>query len=68
MVTSVIGKSLFFGITPTRRPALVCVLETDYVIYVDKVARFARVKANVGIGFVAAVVEVRAVIAPCNGN
>ena len=62
MVAPVIGKSLFFGISPTGRPALVCVLETDYVIYVDKVARFARIKAYGGVGLVTAVVEVFAVI------
>tara|TARA_B110000444_G_C18593903_1_gene479752 strand:- start:609 stop:725 length:117 start_codon:yes stop_codon:yes gene_type:complete len=38
------------------------------MIYVDEVARFASVKADVVIGLVTAVVEVRAVIAPCNGN
>jgi|TARA_B110000914_G_C15385176_1_gene409716 hypothetical protein len=35
------------------------------MIYVDKVARFASIKAYVGIGLITAVVKVFAVIATC---
>ena len=66
MVSPIIGKGLFFRIAPADRTALVCVLETDYVIDVDEVTRFTSIKTYGCIGLIAAVVEVFAVIAICN--
>jgi hypothetical protein len=43
----------------------VCVLETDDVVDVDEVTGFVRVEAYGGVGFIATIAEVFAVVAFC---
>jgi len=52
---------------PRGRAALAGVLEADDVVDVDEVTGFISVKAYGGVGFVATVVKVFAVVAPCKG-
>ena len=65
MIKGVVRKGFLFTCAPRGRTALVCVLETDDVVDVDEVAGLVSVEAYGGIGFVATVVEVFAVIAFC---
>ena len=67
MIKGVIGKGFLFTCAPRGCSAVVCVLEADDVVDVDEVAGLVSVKAYGGIGFVATVVEVFAVIAVCKG-
>ena len=68
MIRPVIGERFLFSYAPRGCSALVCVLETDDMVDVDEVTGFVGVKAYGGIGFVATVVEVFAVVAICIGQ
>ena len=68
MIRPVVSKDFLFTCAPRGRSALVCVLEADDVVDVDEVAGFVGVKAYGGVGFIATVVEVFAVIAVCKGQ
>jgi len=68
MVCLVVRESSFLVSTPRGCTAVICVFETYYVIYVDEVAGLVGIEAYGGIGFVATIVEVFAVIAVCNDN
>jgi len=63
MIKGVVGKGFLLGCAPRGCSAVVSVLETDDVVDVDEVTGFVSVEAYSGIGFVATVVEVFAVIA-----
>ena len=65
MIRPVVSEGFLFTCAPRGRAALVCVLETDDVVDVDEVTGFVGVEAYGGIGFVATIVEVFAVIAVC---
>jgi hypothetical protein len=65
MIRPVVGEDFLFTCAPIGCSALVCVLETDNVVDVDEVTGFVGVEAYGGIGFVATVVKVFAVIAVC---
>ena len=65
MIRPIVSEGFLFIHAPRGRSALVCVLETDDVVDVDEVTGFACVEAYGGIGLVAAVVKVLAVIAVC---
>ena len=65
MIRPVVGEDFLFTCAPRGCSALVCVLETDNVVDVDEVTGFVGVEAYGGIGFVATVVKVFAVIAVC---
>ena len=67
MIRPVVGEDFLFTCAPRGCSALVCVLEADYVVDVDEVTGFVSVKACGGIGFVAKIVEVIAVIANSQG-
>ena len=68
MIRPVVSEGFLFTCAPRGRSALVCVLETDDVVDVDEVTGFVGVKAYGGIGFVATVVEVFAVVGVCEGQ
>ena len=68
MIRPVVSEGFLFTCAPRGRAALVCVLETDDVVDVDEVTGFVSVKAYGGVGFVATVVEVFAVVAVCKGE
>ena len=68
MIKGVVRKGFLFTCAPRGRTALVCVLETDDVVDVDEVTGFVGVEAYGGIGFIATVVEVFAVVAVCEGQ
>ena len=68
MIRPIVSEGFLFIHAPRGRSALVCVLETDDVVDVDEVTDFVSVKACVGVGFVATIVEVFAVIAVCIGQ
>ena len=68
MIKGVIGKGFFLRVAPRGCSAVVCVLETDDVVYVDEVTGFVGVEAYGGVWFVATIVEVFAVIAVCKGD
>ena len=68
MIRPVISEGFLFTCAPRGCSALVRVLETDDVVDVDEVTDFVSVKACVGVGFVATIVEVFAVIAVCIGR
>ena len=68
MIKGVVGKGFLFTCAPRGRSAVVCVLEADYVVYVDEVAGLVSVKAYGGVGFVATIVEVFAVVAVSKGQ
>ena len=68
MIRPVVGEDFLFTCAPRGCSALVCVLETDNVVDVDEVTGFVGVEAYGGIGFVATVVKVFAVIAACIGE
>ena len=63
MVRPVVGEGFLSTFAPRGCSALICVLEADDVVNVDEVTNFASVEAYGGIGFVATIVEVFAVIA-----
>ena len=63
MIRPVVSEGFLSTCAPRGRSALVCVLETDDVVYVNEVTGFVSVEAYSGIGFVATVVEVFAVVA-----
>ena len=68
MIRPVVSEGFLSTCAPRGRAALVCVLETDDVVDVDEVTGFVGVKAYGGIGFVATVVEVFAVVGVCKGD
>ncbi len=68
MIRGVVGKGFLSTCAPRGRTALVCVLEADDVVDVDEVTGFVGVEAYGGIGFVATVVEVFAIVALCKGE
>jgi hypothetical protein len=65
MIKGVVGKGFLLRIAPRGRAALVCVLETDEMVYVNEVTGFVSIEAYGGIGFVATVVEVFAIVRVC---
>ncbi|MDC3200867.1 hypothetical protein OAT92_09775 [Porticoccaceae bacterium] len=68
MIRPIVGKGFLPRIAPRGRSALVCVLKADDVVDVDEVTGLVGVKAYGGIGFVATIVKVFAVIAVCKGH
>ena len=65
MIRPVVSEGFLFTCAPRGCSAVVCVLETDDVVYVDEVTGFVGVEAYGGVWFVATIVEVFAVIAVC---
>ena len=68
MVKGIVGKGFFPRVAPRGRSALICVFEADDVVDVDEVTGFVSVEAYGGVGFVATVFEVFAVVAVCEGE
>ena len=68
MIRPIVSEGSLFTCAPRGRAALVCVLETDDVVDVDEVTGFVSVEAYGGVGFIATVVEVFAVVAVCKGQ
>ena len=68
MIRPVVSKGFLFTCAPRGCSAVICVLETDNVVDIDEVTGFASVKAYGGIGFIATVFEVFAVVAVCEGQ
>ena len=68
MIRPVVSKGFFSTCAPRGRSALVSILETDDVVDVDEVTGFVSVEAYGGVGFVATIAEVFAVIAVCEGE
>ena len=68
MIRPVISEGFLSTCAPRGRSALVCVFETDDVVDVDEVTGFVGVEAYGGIGFVATIVEVFAVVGVCKGD
>ena len=68
MIRPVVSKGFLFTCAPRGCPALISVLKADDVVDIDEVTGFVSVKAYSGIGFVATVVEVFAVVAVCKGE
>ena len=68
MIRPVVSEGFLITCAPRGCSAVVCVLETDDVVYVDEVTGFVGVEAYGGVGFVTAVVEVFAFVAVCNDN
>ena len=66
MVRPVVSEGFLLTCAPRGRAALVSVLEADDVVDVDEVTDFVSVEAYRGVGFVATIVEVFAVVAVCN--
>jgi hypothetical protein len=67
MIRPIISEGFFPIVAPRGRSALVCVLKADDVVDVDEVTSFVGVEAYGGVGFVATVAEVFAVIGVCKG-
>ena len=67
MIRPVVSEGFLSTCAPRGRSALVCVLEADDVVDVDKITGFVSVEAYRGIGFVAAIVEFFAVVALAEG-
>ena len=67
MIRPIISEGFFPIVAPRGRSALVCVLKTDDVVDVDEVTGFVGVEAYGGVGFIATVVEVFAVVGVCKG-
>ena len=65
MIRPVVSKGFLLTRAPRGCTALVCVLETNDVVDVNKVTGFVGVKAYGGVGFITAVVEVFAIVAVC---
>ena len=68
MVRPVVSEGFLSTCAPRGCSALVCVLEADDVVDVDEVTGFVGVEAYGGIGFVATIVEVFAVITVGKGE
>ena len=68
MIRPIVSKGFLFTCAPRGCSAVVCVLETDDVVDVDEVTGFVGVEAYGGVGFVATVVEVFAVVGVCKGD
>ena len=68
MIRPVVSEGFLPICAPRGCSALVCVLETDDVVYVNEVTGFVGIEAYSGIGFVATVVEVFAVVVVCKGE
>ena len=68
MIRPVVSEGFLFTCVPRGCSALVCVLETNNVVDIDEVTGFVSVEAYGGVGFIATVVEVFAVIAVCKGQ
>ena len=68
MIRPVVSEGFLSTWDPRGCSALVGVFETDDVVYVDEVTGSVCVKAYGGVGFVAVVVEVFAVVAVCKGQ
>ena len=68
MIRPVVSEGFLPRCAPRGRSALVCVLKADDVVDVDEVTGFVGVKAYGGVGFIATVVEVFAVVAVCKGQ
>jgi hypothetical protein len=68
MIRPVVSKGFLSTCAPRGCSALVCVLETDDVVDADEVTGFVSVEAYGGVGFIATVVEVFAVVAVCKGQ
>ena len=68
MIRPIVSEGFLSTCAPRGRAALVCVLEADDVVDVDEVTGFVGVEAYGGIGFVATIVEVFAVVVVCKGE
>ena len=68
MIRPVVGEGFLSTCAPRGCSALVCVLETDDVVDVDEVTGFVGIEAYGGIGFVATIVKVFAIIGVCKGD
>ena len=68
MIRPVVSEGFLFTCAPRGCSAVVCVLETDDVVYVNEVTGFVSVEAYSGIGFVTAVRKVFSVMAVCIGE
>tara|TARA_R110000765_G_scaffold79625_3_gene156653 strand:- start:2814 stop:3020 length:207 start_codon:yes stop_codon:yes gene_type:complete len=68
MIRPVVSEGFLSTCAPRGCSAVVCVLETDDVVDIDEVTGFVGVKAYRGIGLVATVFEVFAVVAVCEGQ
>ena len=68
MIRPVVSEGFLLTCAPRGRSALICVLETDDVVDVDEVTGFVGVETYGGIGFVATVVEVFAIVRVCIGD
>ena len=68
MIRPVVSEGFLLRCAPRGCSAVVCVLEADDVVDVNEVTGFVSVKAYGGVGFVAVVVEVFAVVAVCKGQ
>ena len=68
MIRPVVSEGFLSTCGPRGRSALVCVLEADDVVDVDEVTGFVDVEAYGSVRFVATIVEVFAVVAPCKGE
>ena len=66
MIRPVVSEGFLSTCGPRGCSALISVLKADDVVDIDEVTGFVSVKAYSGIGFVATVVEVFAVVAVCN--
>ena len=65
MIRPVVCKGFFLRYAPRGCSAVVGILETHYMIYVDKGAGLASVEAYGGVRFVDVEVKVRAIVAFC---
>ena len=68
MIRPVVSEGFLSTCAPRGCSALVCVLETDNVVDVDEVTGFVGVEAYGGVGLIATIAEVFAVIAICRGD
>ena len=68
MIRPIVSEGFLSTCAPRGRAALVCVLEADDVVDVDEVTDFVGVKAYGGVGLIATVVKVFAVVAVCKGE
>tara|TARA_B110000091_G_scaffold176678_1_gene191631 strand:- start:3070 stop:3282 length:213 start_codon:yes stop_codon:yes gene_type:complete len=63
MIRPIVGEGFFLSVAPRDPSALVCVLEADYMVYVNEVAVLVGVEAYGSARFVTIEVEVRAIVA-----
>jgi hypothetical protein len=68
MIRPIVSEGFLSTCAPRGRAALVCALEADDVVDVDEVTDFVGVKAYGGVGLIATVVKVFAVVAVCKGE